>query len=544
MNMTRQIQAEASRQGASPLCVIPGSRLWQGVCVAMGMIFGLYLGAMAVSLAVGSASALPLMGLLAGLMGLTACGLWRVTKGASALSKAARTAFYALAGLLTLWAQAGFALSLYAEYGWDIAYSLQAGANLLDVGTDVHYLSVYPNNIAVSLLYGWAFWWAADIGLNDYMLVLTAINLLVADTAILLGARLAWHCLGRGGCAAYLILSLGLVAFNPWMAVPYTDTLTLIFPPLILLLWERSRQATLPRALGWWALMGLAAGLGYLIKPTALIALIAVFFLSFFLQRKAWRSWARGLLLSCVALAVVIGVTQAFYLVCYTLAPGELNHETLEANSVPMTHFLMMGLTENGDIIGGWNGDDVSATEAIPGKAAKVRYNLETAQARLQAMGLGGYIRHLWLKSRFIWNDGTFYYGGEGRFYEFYNRDDPVSQALQSFYGLDGAGHPLYQSGADALWLMVLCLMAVGGLRRDQPPLMAAARLTVMGLGLFLLLFEARSRYLINHLPLCALLAAQGAGAMGEAWRKARKIFPFTKGKYLPHILSGNKTAG
>ena len=486
------------------------TRVYRMMTALLGGVFLLFMGAMALmqglSLASRLAVTLPLMVLTL----LLAFGLW--TLGQRALQRPAiqRRLLGGLGAAALLWTQWTFVLAIYAEYGWDFAFATEAGCNLTDVGEGVYYLSLYPNNLSLSLLLGHTVWWAQDVGLYDHMLPLTCLSLVISDLSVMVGAVLARRSLGKGGMGIYLLIAIPLVLFNPWVAVPYSDALTLVFPPLILYLWDKAREASLLKGLGLWALIGLCAGVGFLLKPTALIALIAVGGLGFFMMKKDWRVWLKHILGLALALCVIVGVTQGLYLYCYSLAPGELNHETIENNSVPMSHFFMMGLTETNGEYGVYDNEDAILTENTPGRDAKTALNLKVAKERLEAMGLGGYLDFLWHKALYAWNDGVFYYSGLGNHVVVYMSEAPVDAAVQQLVNLEGVGRPLYEAWANGLWFMVLGLMALGVCQKGQPPLTHAARLTILGLALFHLLFENRSRYLVNHLPVMALAAASG----------------------------------
>ncbi|MBQ8537745.1 MAG: hypothetical protein IJ461_10135 [Clostridia bacterium] len=268
------------------------------VCILMAGIFGLFYLTMALAMGVDRLASLPVMGVFVGVLALCLFALWELDKRIQPLSQRLRLALYLMGGVAVLALQVGLMLSVYGEYGWDVYSSMELGMNLVDVGEGIEVASRYPNNLALYVLYGNLVWWLLDLKVYDYMLPLVLLNLVIVDTAVLLGANLARRSLGRRGMRLYLLIALPLILLNLWNSVPYTDTLTIVYPPLILYLWDKARTAPFPKALGLWALMGLAACIGYLFKPTALIAFIAVAILSFFFFAKAakpisssWPVW-------------------------------------------------------------------------------------------------------------------------------------------------------------------------------------------------------------------------------------------------------------
>ena len=501
------------------------NKAYRAVCFLMALAFGLYFAAMTFTQGGVLANRFAVTVQLTALTLLCAYGVWAVGRRAMTWQPLCRRALWLLGGLGILWTQWTLVCCLYGEFGWDVFQCMEAGMNLVDVGEGVNYLTVYPNNMLLSVFYGNLFWLGQDLGLYDNMVLLIWLNLFMVDMSVAVGAVMARRTLGRGAAGAYLILCAPLVLFNPWISVPYSDTLTLLAPVLTLYLWDRARQTTLGKALIYWALMGLAVGVSFMIKPTVAISLAAVGILGFFLVNKKWQSWLKHILGLVLAVAIAIGVTQGAYLYCYSLAPAELNHETIEESSFPMTHFFMMGLNELDGRYGAWNYGDVSFTQNIPGKAAKEAANLQEAARRISEMGVGGYLDFLWKKSQFTWNDGTFWYGKEGSFCPLYSFEDDVSVAVRSlFLPDDQPARPLYESWANGVWILALGLMALGTLKKGQPPLLWAARLTVLGLALFQLLFETRGRYLVNHLPVILLMAAVGLKTLGQIPQGLQKL--------------------
>ena len=88
---------------------------------------------------------------------------------------------------------------------------------------------------------------------------------------------------------------------------------------------------------------------------------------------------------------------------------------------------------------------------------------------------------------------------------------DPRSQSLQRWFGLHGERYAATYSVWQGTWLVVLLLVAAAALARGRTQLAAAptmARLSLLMLAAFLLLFEARSRYVFLYLPYVLVLAA------------------------------------
>ena len=66
------------------------------------------------------------------------------------------------------------------------------------------------------------------------------------------------------------------------------------------------------------------------------------------------------------------------------------------------------------------------------------------------------------------------------------------------------------------LWLTILVLGIIATIRSEKDPLLAIVMLSLIGLTVFELLFEARARYLYTYAPLYILLASAGTQKICE----------------------------
>jgi hypothetical protein len=231
--------------------------------------------------------------------------------------------------------------------------------------------------------------------------------------------------------------------------------------------------------------------------------------------RKNKREWLVRVLSIVIAIAMVVGLSQALYAVLYAVADPEENlPEMIAERSFPFTHFYMMGLNSSNGRYGVYNDNDVGITFGAIGTENKMALNISVARERLKEMGFLGYIQFLCQKSAYVFNDGALAFAGEGGFLSMEpNERSEIGKAMQAFfYGDMDRPSRAYVLLADGIWLAVLVLMCVSFFQKKGKDAEAlfAMRLCLLGLALFLLLFEARPRYLVNHLPLIALLAVQG----------------------------------
>lgn len=108
--------------------------------------------------------------------------------------------------------------------------------------------------------------------------------------------------------------------------------------------------------------------------------------------------------------------------------------------------------------------------------------------------------------------DGTFAWGGEGRFWSEIHplHNGFLAPRIRSFYYTDGDNYHLWRGFAQFLWQTILVLSMAVALRYSQESDLQVVELTICGLFLFELLFEVRARYIYTCVPLFIVLAVIG----------------------------------
>lgn len=287
-----------------------------------------------------------------------------------------------------------------------------------------------------------------------------------------------------------------------------------------------------------WFLIGFAAVIGYAIKPTVIFVFVAIVVVEliqwlgfhgtdgsqdFRGSHGSYDSYDSCSSLdpkgSCdlrkvitVVIACVLGVVLAFAL---TSLVKSSTYDVDENAAFSATHFLMMGANP---VSGGvFSVSDVELSDAASTPEERSAANLTEFKNRVTAMDLPQ--ANFFLLKKLLTNfaDGTFAWEIEG---DFYTQIIGTNEAVMNFYGIspdasldNNTFAPLFQ----VLWLFVLagCILIVLGRR----PLKAEAviALTLLMLSAFLMLFEARARYLFLYLPFFIIL-----GTMG--WNRLRML--------------------
>lgn len=416
--------------------------------------------------------------------------------------------------------------------GWDVWFITNIGDT-----TQIEYFSRYPNQL---FLYG-AFTGIAHflqaLGVSNYYLGLICLSSLSVAACVPMTAyiakRMAGHAVGYGA----FVLSAVMCGLSPWIMVPYSDTFGMFFTVFILWCYvclsrEGSRRSTQDdqisaridaRTCCRWFLMGLAALIGYAIKPTVIFVFVAIVVVEL-VQWFGFHS-SRGSLgshdsrnsysyrkVATAVIACAFGIVLAFAL---TSIVKNSTYDVNENAAFSATHFLMMGANP---VSGGvWSVSDVEFSDAANTPEERSRANLAEFKNRVMAMDLPQ--ANMFLLKKLLTNfaDGTFAWEIEG---DFYTQVIGTNEAALNFYGISSDAsldNNTFAPLSQVLWLFVLagCILIVLGRRPLKAETVIA--LTLLMLSAFLMLFEARARYLFLYLPFFIIL-----GTMG--WNRLRML--------------------
>lgn len=415
-----------------------------------------------------------------------------------------------LFGLGFMILQAVLIASYYFRTAWDVNHMLTITEAILEnpgCTFDSYYLSMYPNN----RLLIWLFVLVGKIALAvapsaDLLFVLIEVQCIVCWISGVLLYSLALELSRSRACAvwAYIVFLL-LIGLSPWISIPYSDSMCLIFPLLTARLYLKKNLYF------QWGFIGITAVIGYYIKPQTLIvdiAILIVVLLKLIRNIKVKNVLSHYLFRGADC---AVGVAAAAFFVL------------LAANSVPMnvdetrvmgpTHYIMMGM--NTSCMGGYSDEDVELSYSITDTDLKHETELAVAKERLEAMGPEGYLKHLQSKLLSAYNEGTFFWGGEGMFYyQLYPETGSLSKLTRNIYYSDtGVYYPAYNNYAQALWIGVLLFAGLLFVWKPDE-LTVILMFSVIGLTLFELLFEVRSRHLIAFVPVFILLASCSAAGL------------------------------
>ena len=352
-------------------------------------------------------------------------------------------------------AHVGRALVVGATGDWDFGIVLRAALDSAADGAQGGiYFNNFPNNQPLMLLLAGLFRLLRACGVTEeYELLVWGMRFgaVLLQLALFFLYLCAARLLGRRAGALALLLGAATAPFLLYAPVYYTDTVTAPIPIAILYCWLRRRAARREGRPGRGPLAAVFV-LGVLgtLLKVTVVIMVIAVVLDWMLSFPKLRERLAALALLA---AVVAGVNAGSFAAAHSGA----FRKAQPGDEIPKTHWIMMGLAGNG----GYNNEDYVLTFSAPDGETR--------------------------KAHSFWAEIFF----EGR-----------------------AHFSLFLRYANGLMLCMLLYLLAGALQKQSRDVLFAARLSVCGLFFFLLIWEARSRYLVNYVPVLLLLFAAAAWGM------------------------------
>lgn len=390
-----------------------------------------------------------------------------------------------------------------------------------DSGLFATYFGWYPNNLVLGGFFTALFSVAHAVGLEGFhtyfalALVVNCLALTIVELLSFLVARRLW---GTRTAFFALAVTAAFTTLSPWLNTPYSDTLGMLFPIGLLYVWLRLRGAHgRPPRLAFAVGFGVVAALGIALKPTILFAVVAIVLVEFVRSRRAFRRKLTLVAAASVAgLALVSGVGTSLALTAATNGSGLVRFDVWTYNGgAPITHFMKMGAHGTG----GFDFADVQSTFAVP-QPQRAGAALQVYQERVAAMGPEGYVSFLGEKALRTFADGSFFWGQEGENYPDWFFSDPYSLTIRQWWARDGVDHVYLASLWQAAWILLLAAASLPVARFATAKgrrTIDTARLAMLALLCFQLLFETRSRYVYLYVPFVVVMAVGAFHALPAA---------------------------
>ncbi|WP_022779865.1 hypothetical protein [Butyrivibrio sp. AE3009] len=420
------------------------------------------------------------------------------------------------------------AMNIYFATGWDAGVVFDDAKELTWGNTPDNslYYSMYPNNqfilfvdyvlCKINAYYGVIDSWdgrAFIIFVQCFLYSLTARTVYEVIYDETDNNGFAW--------IGWIIFCI-LLGISGWIVIPYTDSMGLVFPILIMRQYQLFRR--IPTKKLWRTFtITLLSYWGYKLKPMILIMAIAIVITEIIYGLKdISKSVIKNRTKYFIAMLMIIAITVIASQGLFKKAIAYTRIEIDENMNLGALHMLMMGLNERRG--GAWNPDDVALSSGILDKTERANAQKQVIRQRLHDYGTLGLLNHLRKKTLSNFNDGSFAWGLEGNFYHtiYDEKNERISPFLREIFYHTGKYWKYHLAIKQAAWLAVLFLMAFSVMlekTRAKTVLVTSS----IGMFLFVTLFETRARYLIVFVPVFICVATIDLNAIVNKFVQRKK---------------------
>lgn len=413
--------------------------------------------------------------------------------------------------------------NLYFETKWDLEHVIGTLRNFLETGVfDNHayigsypYFSIYPNNLFLANVFCVIGKMVMIFFQEKYVYgALVIIGTILVDISGILTVKTIGNFTDKKIFKIVgVLVFMAFVGVSPWLLVPYSDTYSIMFP--IAVLYNYTKK---DKKLYNYLLIGLCSYLGYLIKPTVIIVLIAIAIIEAFRLLTKIKIKENRIQRAKNIIFVLIGMVLVF-LLKFGLSKVT-NYEPEKKYEISFYHYLMMGINE--ETTGAYNGDDVVNSISQNSYEERIAYNKQVFLERLKSMSAKDLAEFYTKKILVNYNDGTLAWGREGGFYDIVNnKDDRLANIMKNFYYNDGSLFYIFTDIMQFIWIFILVFVFICAILNKFDKNISVVFLSLIGLTLFTLLFEARARYLYLYSSFYIIIAVLGIEAL--LYRKSKR---------------------
>ncbi len=365
---------------------------------------------------------------------------------------------------------------------------------------DNDYFSTYPNNLLITLIQSAILKFNNSIGLFENGLVLIVIiNSIICIATIVMLYSIIKRFLGEKYALVGFLIGVVSFGISPWVLTSYSDPMGLLFPTLLLYIYLLKPETNYGIVLKFVGLI-LISSVGYAVKPQTyvmFIAIVAIEGVRLFRTRK-------------ILLTIPLIVSSLF---CLSTAQSSViavaenvGYEIDDNKTFSIVHWFMMGLNDEYD--GGYAHEDYEFSSSFDNTEDRNKANMEEAIDRLGEMGVSGTTVHMVKKLLMNFNDGTF------SLYMVIVGELSVVGVLLMFL-------------QHSIWILILGMCFISAADKykgdkykefddDTRKFKSIIMLSIIGLTMFVMLFEGRARYLYTFAPIFAIAATFGVKVVFE----------------------------
>ena len=378
---------------------------------------------------------------------------------------------------------------------WDFGNNYQAAKSFATNG-DLYLNYVYPNNYFLTFCLAIVYKISSIFGYFDFETLSIIINIIFIDLSIFLIYLIAKKLIGTNYALFATFMCLFISAFLLYTPIFYTDTLSMFVPVLMFYIFINiNENNSKKKNILLLICLGVVTFIGYKLKGSTFVTIIAMFIIWLFQDSSIKEKIFKILIPTFIVIILMI----SYNIVLNIALP---NLEKYEDHNLPITHYLMMGLNDEGLIYGGFSQTDFTNTSHSEDKVA---YNLEVIKERISKRKIWGNIKFYAIKTLDTWADGTYFAPGK-------LNSKPINNSpLHAIVLPNGKYFDVcfnFYTGIVLAMYVFMFISCVVDLKNKTNLLdnKTLLRCVLLGIWLFLLIWETRSRYLVDFVPIMIVL--------------------------------------
>ena len=386
--------------------------------------------------------------------------------------------------VISLWMPVKFAADF--EKIRDCAFALNSGGTLR--GNE--YFETFSNNVDITILFSWI------LSVVGHWRVVVFLGALLVNSSVCILAFCIYRETDNVKTALFFQIFGEIFLALTWRAfIPYTDNYCMPMISLMLFFYT-SKLSNRERTI-W---ISVVASIGMMLKPTILIPVFAMLILLLTKPEEEKRSLMNTFITSLIVLSIII-VT----FVGKSVIHKSCGYEKTE-NTRTWQYWLMIG--QDTKALGTVSGGDRKKV------IKRVEKTYDTKDERMSAYAEQA---KEWFLERGIKGNLEFYVKKlyvafcDGYFHNMMRADDLDSvdkNFLYHFYVRDGKYYAVSAALFQLMWSMILVLLCVAAVRPQNDQIPVFLKTSILGIVMYLMVFEDRSKYLYMFLPIFLFLAA------------------------------------
>lgn len=382
---------------------------------------------------------------------------------------------------------------------WDMGRVFEIAKDYIEKGiTTDPYLYEYQNNIAITIIDMLALKVLRIIKVTDYIVGITFLNAVVVTLTIIFLYYTVNKMYGKERALMVLIICLLTTPLYLHAAIYYTDSMSMFISIFALFLYVNIREEqNKKKNYLMQVLLGITLILCIKIKLTAVFIMIAIIMLE--ILNYKFKDILNNFKIT-VPSAIIFLIIYTIFVNYYFIT----DKDKLNEYKMPIEHWILIGSVNEG----GFNQELYEYTKGYPTYNEKKQADILKIKEIYKEYSIKNFIQHINTKIKYTWSDGTYFAPEKLR------REPAKRCGLHEYVSDDGQKMYMYKYFPQIMHVSMLILIVVNAiyvfnrkeLEKDDVFLM----ITILGLAVFLMIWENRSRYLLTYIPIMIILEVNG----------------------------------